>query len=285
MVRACGAMMLAGAMLVMTPAAGHAQLYYQPQPRPIVTADNDTWFQAGEAITFEGHFYYPAGPRVYFDANVMVRTGSYRGVPLYADTTREPYSLVFVPLAAGLMQPYERRRTGDAAGGTGTQAPSFPVDIAGEPTGEPGPRGPFPMTPGPPVWNEPDDLRIERRMADTASATQRRLGPAAPATATRGGEAVTPVSTLGLVPPRDVIEAGAKPKGLNEIYVVYEGYRWRSAGPAVPMREAEYQVAGEYHGHPVYHARTDDKEAARIFLEGKPGFVAPYERAGRPVSY
>src|SRR5688572_33397323 len=56
----------------------------------------------------------------------MVRVGHYNGVPLYADTTLEPHSIVFVPVGRGQMQPYERLRAGDLAGTSGSRLPSFP---------------------------------------------------------------------------------------------------------------------------------------------------------------
>ena len=61
-------------------------------------------------MIFAGSLYYPAGPVVFFNGDVMVRTGYYYGVPLYADTTIEPYSIVLVPIGRGQMQPYERLR-------------------------------------------------------------------------------------------------------------------------------------------------------------------------------
>lgn len=83
--------------------------FAQVTERPIVTADNDDWFRLGEPIQFGGELYYPAGPDVFFDGNVMVRTGHFNGVPLYANATLEPYSVVFVPISRGLMRPYQRR--------------------------------------------------------------------------------------------------------------------------------------------------------------------------------
>src|SRR5512141_1259444 len=134
-----------------------AQVNWRPTPAPIVTANNEVWFSAGDAITFSGSFYYPAGPQVYFDGNRMVRTGSYRGVPLYADTTLEPYAKVFAPLSGGLMQPYERKRAGDLAGSTGSQAPSFPVSTSGEATTEePAPTQAV-QAPAPPMLSETSD--------------------------------------------------------------------------------------------------------------------------------
>ncbi|MBI2220834.1 MAG: hypothetical protein HYU53_06460 [Acidobacteria bacterium] len=236
------------AWAVVSAAAQAAQVFHQPEPRPIVTADSDEWFRLGDAITFEGDFYYPAGPRVFFDGNVMVRTGFYRGVPLYADATLEPYSKVFVPVSGGLMQPYERRRAGELAGTTGSQAPSFPVAVAGEPAGEPA---------------------GARRMAPEAVGTAGRAAMRLPS---------APAPAGVVVPPRDVIEVGEKPKGLNEIYVMYAGYRWKAAGMAVPLKEGQHIVIGEYRGYPVYADRDLGKDPRRIYLPSRAGYIAPYER-------
>ena len=73
------------------------------------------------------NFYYPAGPRVHFMPFEMVRSGDFLGIPLYSRTTIEPYSVVFIPVGGGMMQPYERRREGELAGTVGSSAPSFPV--------------------------------------------------------------------------------------------------------------------------------------------------------------
>src|SRR5436190_1682286 len=112
----------------------HGQVQNRPTDPPIVTAVNESWYQLREPVQFAGDVYYPAGPAIFFDGNVMVRTGHYNGVPLYANTTLEPYSVVLVPISRGLMQPYERRRRGDVAGTTGSRAPSFPVGLGGQVT-------------------------------------------------------------------------------------------------------------------------------------------------------
>lgn len=103
-----------------------AQVNSRPTDPPIVSAENDSWYRRGEPVVVSGEFYYPAGPTTFFNGNVMVRVGHYNGVPLYANTTLEPHSIVLVPVGRNLMQPYERPRTGDLAGTTGSRLPSFP---------------------------------------------------------------------------------------------------------------------------------------------------------------
>jgi hypothetical protein len=267
-----------------TPAA--AQMIYQPHPAPLVSAESETWFTLGEPLTFNGHFYYPAGARVFFDGHRMVRTGSYRGIPLYADTTLEPYSKVFVPVGGGLLQPYERRRDGDLAGSVGSQAPSFPVTTAGEADEAPDAvtRETWPQAPGPPVFDQPADLEFEARMSDAARATAGRAAGvrAAAAIPSREDESV---GTAGVEPQRNLVEAGTRPRGLNEIFVTYDGYRWRSAGTAIAFSEDRFERIGENRGSPVYVKRGRTAEPPVIYVPTRAGLVAPFERAGRPPTY
>src|SRR5687768_14303934 len=85
--------------------AAAAQVTMRPTPAPVVTAENEEWYLSGEPITFSGSVYFPAGSQVFFNGSEMVRTGEYRGIPLYTKTTIEPFSKVFVPLDGRLMQP------------------------------------------------------------------------------------------------------------------------------------------------------------------------------------
>jgi hypothetical protein len=131
---------ITGACLISVPVFG--QVTSRPTEAPIVTAENDSWYRLGHPVVVSGQFYYPAGPTVFFDGDVMVRVGQYDGVPLYADTTLEPHSVVLVPVGRGLMQPYERPRAGELAGTSGSRLPSFPG------SGDFLPRG---ITPTPPA--------------------------------------------------------------------------------------------------------------------------------------
>src|SRR5688572_17031457 len=117
---------LAAAITILLGVPAFAQVNSRPTEAPIVTAENDAWYRRGEPVVVSGEFYYPAGPVVFFNGNVMVRTAHHNGVPLYSDTTLEPHSVVFVPVGRNLMQPYERVRGGDLAGTSGSRAPSFP---------------------------------------------------------------------------------------------------------------------------------------------------------------
>ena len=106
-----------------------AQVNIRPTPAPAITAENEGWYQRGEPIVFAGNLYYRAGAAIHFNPNEMVRSGAYEGVPLYTRTTIEPYSVVFVPIEGGRMQPYERPRSGELAGTSGSSVPVLPVEI------------------------------------------------------------------------------------------------------------------------------------------------------------
>src|SRR5688572_2217513 len=115
---------------ILLPINGSAQISYRPTPRPQVTAAGVPWVVSGEPIFFGGSFYYPTGPSVFFDGQLMARVGDYLSVPLYVDTTLEAYSRIFVPVAGGLMKPFERRRAGPLAGTVGSTTPAWPVQVA-----------------------------------------------------------------------------------------------------------------------------------------------------------
>jgi hypothetical protein len=252
-----GPLLFAAAGILLVAAGASAQAYWQPQPAPVVTAENESWFRLGEPITFEGYVYYPAGARVFFDGNVMVRSGAFRGIPIYTDTTIEAYSRVFVPVTGGQLQPYERRRTGDAAGTTGSRAPSFPVTMAGETLKAPPAISTFGVQPEPAPPTEPVSAKAS---------------------------AANDVARLSIAP-GDVVEAGLRPKGLNEVYVTYAGARWRSAGKAVRLNEARFERIGQAGTFPVYAERGGAQNPAVIYVPSRSGFVAPYARAGNVPRY
>jgi hypothetical protein len=68
------------------------------------------WLRSGAPLVLGGSYFYPSGPTVFFDGAVMTRGGSFEGVPVYIDATRDAANVVYVPAASGLMRPYERRR-------------------------------------------------------------------------------------------------------------------------------------------------------------------------------
>ena len=255
--------------LLAVPAA--AQMLSRPTDAPQVSAASESWFQLREPIQYAGELYYPAGASVFFNGNAMVRTGHYNGVPLYADATRDPYSVVYVPIGRGQLQPYERRRSGDLAGTTGTVAPSFPVDLR--------PEGPIvPMAAGAPT-NLP--LSVGAIGAFTPEVTPPVVYAAAPAAAAAcacdvAATAVAPA--VAAAPPAPIVGVAVlsvrRPDNNDGLWVRYEGATWVSRGGAEAHTAAFTQV-GDHAGFPVFRKQG---EGDTIYLETRQGVLAPYRR-------
>jgi len=238
---------------------------WQPTQPPLVTAENETWFRAGDAIEWNGALYYPAGVPQAFDRYEMARAGSYRGIPLYTDTTLEPYSIVFVPMAGGRMQPYERPRTGMLAGSAGSRMSAFPSAPSTEGTAALGltPEGYVAQAPAPPTFARAYDLG--------AAPVPERISPAVPVVASSVGRtAAQTVGTSGRV--TDVVNGASKPKGINGVWIDFDGRRWVSAGKAVDL-SADFVEIGSYRGSPVYQRRGD---TVTIFVPTSSALVVPF---------
>ena len=260
-------------LLLLAAAPVAAQIQSRPTEPPIVTAVNESWYQLREPIQFAGDVYYPAGPTVFFNGNIMVRTGHYNGVPLYADTTLEPYSMVLVPISRGVLQPYERRRRGDLAGTTASRAPSFPVGMATE--------RPLPQAPTAPTGSTGSiDAASDQAIVGTVGAV--RAGTSSTVARATSRETVDdrPVGTVGRSS-SSVANVGRsaplvslrRPEGNDGVWVRFAGEKWVSAGAAIPMNAAAFRVVGEYAGFPVF-AREDRENT--IYLPTRPGLVTPY---------
>jgi hypothetical protein len=254
------------AILVILPCAASAQTIWQPTAPPLVTADNEKWYRAADPIEWNGDLYYPAGAIQPFDRVQMVRAGSYRGIPLYTDVTIEPYSIVFVPLSGGRMQPYERPRAGALADSTGSRAPSFPPETSGELSISSS--GFVRQAPAPPMLAPAYDL------APSTPAPVGTSGTAGlPAATSSTGSTVTrPVTTTNRP-----VSTAIPPKGINGAWLDYQGRRWVASGRAVDLTP-ELQYLGDYRGFPVY-ARAGDRSI--IYVPSMPGLVVPYTSRGR----
>lgn len=254
---AVGIVALAG-VTVAGPAM-RAQMTMQPTARPMVTAENEPWFLTGAPIVHAGITYYPAGAMVHFNGNEMVRGGHFQGVPLYTRTTIEPYSLVFVPVAGGLMQPYERRRDGDLAGTTGSSAPSFPVVHPMEQSG-------MDYVPG---------MGIVQAAAPPLSYGVFVEGPEDGA---RSPAAGATVGTAGgePPPPGGPVVSARRPEGLNGVYVEYGGTRYFADGPAVEFDPSRFTRVGEYHGFPVYRHKGQERRLYLPPTDGARETLVPY---------
>lgn len=243
-------------LLIATPLA--AQIQYRPTDPPLVTAANEAWYQLREPIQFAGELYYPAGPAVFFDGRVMVRTGHYNGVPLYTDATIEPYSVVLVPISRGMVQPYERLRRGDLAGTTGSRTPSFPVRAV------PDQRLTFPAE----MPTSPTGVPLVSGAIGSYTPDRPIIEPlAAPAIPTASAPAMQPLPA----PPS--FGSLVKPENNDGVWVRFMGRKWVSAGAAMPMRASEFRRVGEYAGFPVFIRQGEDD---MIYLPTRAGLVAPY---------
>jgi hypothetical protein len=243
-------------------------------PQPIVTADHEPWYLSGEPLTYEGYFFYPTGPLTAFNRNEMVRSGSYRGIPLYARTTYEPWSVVFVPLAGGFMQPYIRRRSGEIGGTLGSIGPGLPVERADTSRALTSAL----QAPGPPtgLMDTPLD-RVRGAEAGTGAA-----GTVAPVVVGTAGT-VSPLPETGTSPrvvvlphPRPLVTA-ARPTGVNGVFVEFDNARWFGSGSAEEL-DSTFRRIGEYHGFPVYARDASDSRIYIPLASNVRNLVVPYTR-------
>jgi len=254
--------LIASAVMALAPLVAVAQVNLQPTPAPTVTAEERPWFLAREPVVFAGSLYYPSGPQVYFNRFEMIRSGYYDWVPLYSRTTLEPYSMLFVPIAGGLMQPYERRRSGELAGTAGSTAPGFPIDRpAGIIEAAEAASG-IPQAAGPPTGLGPS-------MPMPASS----LGVVQPSSAADARVATTGTSSPS---PRGVLRSAARPEGLNGVFVDYGGRRWFNRGPVVSFDPAVFTPSGTHRGATVYMKRGDTATIYIPVAESVGAAVTPY---------
>jgi len=277
MVRRAHHFALAVALLV-TPRVTAAQVLYQPTSPPLVTAENTTWFQSGEPIEWNGDVYYAAGAVQGFNGYQMVRSGSYRGIPLYIDSTLEPYSIVFVPMTGARMRPYERRRTGTLAGTTGSRAPSLPTQVATETIGMSGiAQAPAPPTLGPSYevvsapFSAPEPTGMTGRIppatptGGSPAAAAPSLEPSAVGTSGRTAAPVRSSAVTSVIPPT----------GANAIWINFDGRRWYAGGNAIEYDASALEEIGTYQGWTVYRRK---KDPSVIYVPSVPGLLSPYKR-------
>ena len=273
------ASMSLGAWMLVGSAAGQAQ--YQPTPEPTITAEASDWYNERSPIQHAGNTYYPAGAPVFFDGNSMVRSGWYRGVPLYADTTVEPFSIVLVPIGGRRLQPYERRREGDVEGTSGSRTASLPTGPESPGVGTAGTVPPAGiMAPAPPVGPNPDAFQPPLPLggvvpsANVPSATV-AVAPAPP------NPPESRVRTLPARPRASTPRQYSHGNLSSAISIDYGGTRWKLAGEAVPFEVQRYVQVGTYRGFPVYTLRhsASAKAPQRIFIVSTlGGLVTPYVR-------
>ncbi len=253
--------LVALALLAAAPVA--AQVQSRPTDPPLVTASSESWYQLREPVQFAGELYYPAGAQIFFNGNTMVRVGHYNGVPLYADATVEPYSVVLVPVTRGQLQPYERPRRGDLAGTTGSGSPAFPVAVVPQATpSAPTPRAAAVSPTAPPATAGAISVYTPERPVAARDAPREVVGTTG-IVATPRAPTGSPLVTL------------RRPEGNDGIWIPFGGERWVSAGAAVALSASTFVRVGEYRGFPVY-ARRELEEDVIYLPATRAGLVAPY---------
>ena len=277
MYRRTAALLICSAALLASTAA-HAQTAGTP-PQPIVTAESEPWYLSGEPLTYDGNFYYPSGALMAFNRNEMVRSGFYRGVPLYIRTTYEPHSVVFVPLPGGFLQPYQRRRAGEIGGTIGSIGPGFPVergDTSRALTEAPQAAGPPTSLPDTPTVRNPN-LGVEPGSASPSSGAVTAGRDEAIAVVPERGAVGTAGRVLVLPRPGPLVTA-TRPSGVNGIFVDFNNARWYGSGPAIELEPAAaFKRIGEYHGFPVY-VRTGDDRTIYVPVTSGGHLVTPYSK-------
>jgi hypothetical protein len=252
-------------VVLLMPNVGTAQVFSLPESSPDVNAANADWQIRSEPIFHSGSFYYPAGPTVFFDGKIMARTGVYNGIPLYADVTIEPFSIVFVPIGRSLMRPYERRREGELAGTVGSRAPSFPIQRDGDLSVR-SQRG---ASQGQPV-RMPD--RYGDGIPDAMAFSTTGVGTPRPA------QLVATASVPDAPAPRPDVKYVPRPTGNDGVWIEFDGARWFSAGPAVSFNPDRFVPTGSHRGFVVYRDTMRGREDT-IFVTVVPdGPIAPYAR-------
>ena len=244
------------AVLVAFGSPASAQMQSRPTDPPLVTAANESWYLLREPVQFAGELYAPAGPPVFFNGNTMVRSGHYNGVPLYTDTTIEPFSVVLVPISRGLLQPYTLMPP--------TQAVLLMAPVA--PT-EP------PLSPGAISVYTPETSIYIPEAAGT-------VGVDVPLVATRDArvpeaEIIGTSSIAGPVRQTTVpIVSLRRPENNDGVWIMFAGEKFVSAGAAIPIGSADFVQVGEYAGFPVF-ARSDFTQDV-IYLPSRDDLLAPY---------
>ncbi len=237
-----------------------AQIRLQSSAPPTITAENESWYVTNDPVIFAGNSYYPAGPSIHFLPNEMVLSGFFRGVPLYTRTTIEPYSIVFVPIAGGLMRPYERRRSGDLVGTTGSSVPSLGVEIPSAFSA-----APRLQAAGPP-FVETSGIVSESPSQTPSVETQ------APASLPESGG----IATGGrLTAPRGK-RVGRPPA--NGVYVEFNNQRWYSSAPPKSVDAGTLRRVGEWHEFPVYTSATTGPSTIYIPVAQGSDAYAAYSR-------
>jgi hypothetical protein len=221
----------------------------------VVTAEDTAWYLAGDPIEWNGDVYYPGGAVQFFNRYQMVRSGFFKGIPLYTDATLEPNITIFVPLPAERMQPYQRARIGQLAGTSGNRPALVPDEAAREPGFFSG----LSQAAAEPAFAPPYDVPYS--VEEFRGARRPTAFPGSPA-------------PLAIVDATWTVSTVRPPTGVNNIWIDYNGRRWVNGGRAIRYDAARLTEVGKYHGWSVY---TRDGDRSTIYIPTTPGRLAPYK--------
>jgi hypothetical protein len=241
-----------------------SQVLMQPTPVPTVTAEHEPWYLNGDPITYAGNLYYPAGAQIFFSPSDMVRSGFYEGIPLYIKTTIEPYSVVYVPLAGGRMQPYERPRSGALTGTAG----STPSSVIPPPETIP-PEGLALQAAGPPTQT----TRVMPVQIPRPDVTAPAAGAASPEVTGTSGRVSSPR------PPMRT-QIGGRPQGTNSIFIEFQNSRWYPLGPPEPIDRSGLARVGEVGGFGVF-AEREGSDIVYVPVTRDSSLAVAYSRTRR----
>jgi hypothetical protein len=202
------------------PSLAPAQALQFRTPAPEVTAADAAWQANNEPIVVSGLLYLPTREQRMFDGQVMTQIDVYQRVPIYADTTREPFTVVYVPLSRDRLRSYER-----------APVTAFPV-----PSG----RGATPLTP---------------RVIAAAPVEPQPVGTTGTIVTTSPARPTSPARSR-----RTIAAAVPRARATNAIWVEYRGARWYSSGAAATYSAERFTKVGEYRGFPVYRDRQQNSD-------------------------
>jgi hypothetical protein len=220
------------------PTTARAQAMQFKTPVPEITAAAAPWQVSSEPIIVSGLLYNATREMRIFDGLVMAQIDVYQHVPIYADTAREPFTVVYVPVGQDRMRAYERAAVSEFAVPSG--------------------RGPVPFRPAAPV--------IVAVPAEPSAA------------GTSGTMVTTPALNAARSSSRGtVVESIPRPRGTNGVWIEFQGGRWYHDGPATSYSPDRFTRIGDYRGFPVYRDRTSNHDEVWIpsVISGP---IAPYAR-------
>jgi hypothetical protein len=261
---------------VLLPKTGNAQVYQFRTPPPEVNAAGAIWQINSQPVIVGGLVYYATRGFRMFDGQVMAQVGLFEGVPVYMDTTLEPFSVLYVPIGRENMREYERRRDRELAGTTGSRAPAFPVESPAAEALRERPVG----TVGTSGMIEPATALYPVGTSGVIGVSGAAASPSAVGTAgVIDRRAIGAVGTGGIPdrarPRRTFMQSIPRPSTNNGVWLDFDGARWYSAGAATSFSPDRFEPVGMYRGFPVYRDKNNRGDEIWVSVV-KDGPLAPY---------